>query len=408
MAAEFKFPSDIEPLGEGYRKNLEFQKTTQPKVRNITVRVGEIVRGKIQEVLSPSQAVITLPDGTFTAEISGHFNPGDELFFKVLSTEPALVLKIYSTFARIKNKELSTAEIIRVLDLPSTQLFQKIIDKEKTSSNVIIREDVLSIANYAKKIIENFPKQNIDSIINFIYLFLQVKFEPTPDLFESYLKMINFSNQFPALLFGLLSQSHYFPESIKNKLQLIKNAILRPSIFSVFSLLSPNNFNTEDNIFSILWKFKNSIEYQSIGENVKTILEEIFAGFSSFWLLNSAFNYANPQIVFVVAPFLLKDSLQFNIFRYKRKKIGQKNFSEIEWEENENILPVLPAFEQQFKDFISKEENSDSLLNSQKEYYRNSRKESNRIIIKLPNSEIKIVKLLSFDRGDQRKVSIVI
>ncbi len=408
MAAEFKFPSDIDPLGEGYRKNLDFQRTQQTKVRNVTVRVGEIVRGKIQEVLSPTQAVITLPDGTFSAEISGHFNPGDELFFKVQSTEPALVLKIYSTFAKIQNKELSTGEIIRVLDLPSTQLFQKIINKEKTISNVIIRDDVLSIATYAKKIIETFPKQNIDDILNFIYLFLKVQFEPSPDLFESYFKMINFPNQFPALLFSLLSQSQYFPDIIQKKLEVIRNSTPRPTFFSIFSLLSPNNFNYEDNIFSILWKFKNSIEYRNISENIRAIIEEILAGFSSFWLLNSAFSYTNPQILFVIAPFLYKDSLQFNIFHYRRKKIGQKFFSEIKWEESENFLPVLPTFEQEFKDFLKKEENAQSLLNSQKEFNRNSRKESNRIVIKLPNSEIKIVKLLSFDRGDQRKVSIVI
>jgi hypothetical protein len=408
MAAEFQFPSEIDPLGEGYRKNLDFQKVPQTRVKSITVRVGEIVRGRIVEVLSPKQAVIDLPDGTFTAEISGRFNPGDELFFKVNSTDPALVLKIYSTFSRVQNKELPVDEIIRLLDLPSSSLFQKIIENEKKQANVIIREDVLLVSQFASKILEKFPKADIDQILKFIYFAMQLKIEPAVDFFETYLKMLDFAKHLPSIINSLLLQRNSLPDSLKEKFGNLLNALQRPVFSSIFSLFSPNTFTNDANIFSTLLNLRNSTDYTSLPASLKQLVDEILSGFSAFWILNSALVHTNPSLMFVFVPFLFDGKLNYTIVRYKRRKIGTRYQYNVEFEDDEAIKPIGEALKKDMEEFFNNEDNAQQLFNSQREYQRQSRKESNRIVIKLPSSEVRILKLLPSGTDNSRKVSIVI
>jgi len=408
MAAEFQFPSEIDPLGEGYRKNLEFQKVPQSKLKSITVRVGEIVRGRIVEVLSSRQAIIDLPDGTFTAEISGRFNPGDELFFKVQSTEPALVLKIYSIFSRLHNKELPVDEIIRLLDLPSTSLFQKIIDTEKKQANVIIKEDVLLISQFASKILEKFPKNNIDQILKFIYFAIQLKIEPSVEFFETYIKMLDLGKHLPSLINYILLQRNSLPTSSKEKLERLLNLYHRPVFPSIFNFFSPNAFSSDENIFSILLRLRNSIDYATLPTGLKQLVDEILGGFSAFWMVNSALAHTNPSWMFVFIPFFLKGNLNYTIIKYKKTRTGSRYQYHIEFEDEETIKPIGDSLKKEMEEFFEKEETAQHLFNSQREFQKQSRKEANRIVIKLPNAEVHILKLLPSGTDNTRKVSIVI
>lgn len=168
MTADFKFPNEIDPLGSNINRTLDFQKMPNLRQKQVSFRIGEILRGKIIEVISPQQAVISLPNGTFTAEISGRFQSGDELFFRVQAVDPSLVLKIHSVFVTKDNKKLPTNELIRILDLPKTPLFESIVERTKERANVILRDELISQAKYANNLLENNPKTNLSLILYFI------------------------------------------------------------------------------------------------------------------------------------------------------------------------------------------------------------------------------------------------
>lgn len=57
-------------------------------------RIGEIIRGKIIDIPFKEIAVVQLPGGTCTAYLQGNVNKGDNLLFKVIATNPSLVLKV--------------------------------------------------------------------------------------------------------------------------------------------------------------------------------------------------------------------------------------------------------------------------------------------------------------------------
>ena len=88
----------------------------------ISLRVGEIVQGSIIEVYSDKEVLVKLPIGTMTATLMGKLKKGDALFFRVMEIDPGLVLRIYAVGTRVKSKENTTEELVRILDLPDHPL----------------------------------------------------------------------------------------------------------------------------------------------------------------------------------------------------------------------------------------------------------------------------------------------
>jgi len=141
------------------------------KNKNIQLRQGEIVQGKILKIYSHKEAEVRLPIGDLKAEFSGKLKPGDILFFKVDSVTPSLVLKIYAVSQKIAGRILDNKEILRILDLPDEEIFNEIIEFSKNKNLVISKIDVLNIYNGLKlidsKSFENLSLSDIFKIISF-------------------------------------------------------------------------------------------------------------------------------------------------------------------------------------------------------------------------------------------------
>jgi len=405
MTAEFKFPNEIDPLGSNLNRELDFQRLPQAKQKQISVRIGEILRGKIIEVISPQQAVISLPDGTFTAEISGKFKTGDELFFRVQSTEPSLVLKIHSTFVTYGNKVLATNEILRLLDLPNTQLFSKIIDFLKANKNIIIRDEVILQSKYLNTLLENNPKDDIEVLLKFLELTQEINVEPENKLYQHYKNIFKFNAILPKILAFLQTYAGTTSEEIKRKVQNI-NEILKSesSLLSLIKILSPNFAQNEDNFFNLIIKYQNT----ELAPELSTSLSELREFFNSFWVLNSISALSTRTHIFFIIPYIWEKNLRFTIFRYRKKKFGRQETTRLEAEDEELIKPVSESIEKEFGNYLSSNEGRTQLnlmLNTFRKY---SKKLGQKVQVKTPFNLVEEYNLIQSFQEGQSGVSIVI
>lgn len=405
MAAEFKFPNEIDPLGSNMNRSPDFQKMPPARPKQISVHIGEIIRGKIIDVISEQQAVISLPDGTFSAEISGRFKSGDELFFRVQSVEPSLVLKIHSVFVAKDNKELSISEIMRILDLPKSPLFEVIVERAKEKANILFREDLILRAKYANDLMERNPKEELNQLLHFVDFALDNHIEPSSEFYQIFKKYHNFKVLFPGFLMAIYSNIELFPPEIKNKILAIRNNLQQnTTIINLIRLLSPNFFFREDNLFNIL------VQPQSLqlsGE-IKTILDEIRNWFNSFWIVNASTVFTTSNLIYFVLPYLWENYPRSTLARYQRKKFGNLEEKNIIFEDEELIQPIADSLKREFNNYFSSNEGKNEFNNLLTLFKRYSRKEGNRLFVRTPLGFTQILHLLSPPTENTSRVSIVI
>ncbi len=113
---------------------------------------GEIIHGIILDIISPSEAYISLPSGNFTAVVSGNLKKGDSLFFQVQETEPSLLLKIFSSSLKVDGVDVPEDELVRILNLPDDKFFRSIIAFYRSKKSVLSRDDVFKIEKASVKI----------------------------------------------------------------------------------------------------------------------------------------------------------------------------------------------------------------------------------------------------------------
>ncbi|MCX7908814.1 MAG: hypothetical protein N2560_04765 [Ignavibacteria bacterium] len=405
MAAEFKFPNEIDPLGSNVNRTLDFQRLSQGKQKQISVRVGEIIRGKIVEVISPTQAIISLPDGTFSAEITGKFKSGDELFFRVQSVEPSLVLKIYSIFVGKENKELPISEILRILNLPKTNLFETIISNEKNKANVIIREDVILKAKYANNFLEKFSKENIELLLRFIDFALESNIEPNIEFFEHYKRMFLLKEIIPKLISVLNLNLELFPDSTKSKIQELRKILQQNVPFSTFiKYFSPNFNHINENIFNLVAELKT----QKLSTDMTSIVDDFLKCFNSLWIINSAASLSVGNTIFFIIPYIWENNVRFTLFRYRKRKLGNTDEHKFNPEDEELIQPIKENLEKEMGNYFTSSEGRNELNLLQSNFRRNSRKEGIRLIIKTPTGNTQLLRLINLPNDNQTGVSIVI
>lgn len=404
MAADFKFPNEIDPLGSNLNRALDFQKMPPSRHKQISVRVGEIIRGKIVEVVSPQVAVISLPDGTFTAEISGKFQSGDELFFRVQSVEPSLVLKIYSVFTSKENKYLPTSELLRILDLPKTSLFELIVSQTKEKSNILFRDEIILQAKYANNLLGNNPKTDLKLVLNFINFALENNIEPSNDFFTSYSTMFKYNEFIPKLLTSILMNIEYFPEETKKKVLAINNALKQSNQLSnLIKLLSPNFFYKEDNIINILFK----PNFHKPPNEIKSIIEEFHTWFNAFWIVNASSTVLNGSTIYFIMPYIWKNNPRFTIISHRRKKHRNVDVQDFTLEDEELVQPIIEKLESNLNNFFSSDEKNEftTMLN---QFRKQSKKEESRLFITTPLGKTQIIRLLTNPPEATPSVSIVI
>ncbi len=406
MVAEFKFPSEIDPLGGNVNRSLDYQRLPQGRQKQISVRNGEIIRGKIMEVISPRQAVISLPDGTFTAEISGKFKPGDELFFRVQSAEPTLILKIHSLFVTRDNKELSTNEILRILDLPRTNLFEKIIESEKSKSNLLVRDDIILLAKYAQSITEKYPKENINLLLRFLEFSLKNLIMPETQLYFSYAKIFDFGKISNQIINFLLSNQKLLPEESRKKILDFQNLLTkRTDTTTLFQLFSPNFSHTSDNFINTLASALNQLDLSS---DIKSIFTELKSILNYLWTINSASILSGGNTIFFILPYIQGTNLRYSVFRYRKKVFGSKQEETFTLDDEETIEPVASNLENEMKQFFSSQQGKQLYQQLVNSYKRTSTREGDKLIIKSPFGSVQVVRIFAPGSSGQASVSIVI
>ena len=155
----------INPGGSGSSFSPTYSKlgskTTQKKSK---LKIGEIVPGKVIEVQLPDIAVVSLPEGVFSAALHSKLQKDDYLYFKVTETDPSLVLKIYSVPSKYEGKNISVENIIRILFLPDNIFFTQLISFLKSVRKNIVRDEIIKINQFYSNLSDNY--RNYTSLQN--------------------------------------------------------------------------------------------------------------------------------------------------------------------------------------------------------------------------------------------------
>lgn len=143
--------------------NVNYNQTKKNNKNNFfRFRVGEILQGLILENPVENIAEVRLPVGIFRAYLQGNLQKGDELFFKIDSVEPSLILKIHSVYLYKLNTKYSEKEIIRILDLPDNDVFIKLINEYSIIKSILIRDEILLSYNLLDKYFINNNEVNLN------------------------------------------------------------------------------------------------------------------------------------------------------------------------------------------------------------------------------------------------------
>lgn len=123
------------------------QQQQNPKKKNTAskLHVDEIVVGIITDRVDTNFAYVKIPTGTFKALVGENLHKGDSLYFKVVQVNPHLVLKVHEVSTGKEGKKTRTEELLRLLDLPSSELDFKILDQLKLSRKTVQRDQLIEI-----------------------------------------------------------------------------------------------------------------------------------------------------------------------------------------------------------------------------------------------------------------------
>lgn len=221
MAKTTTIGSGLTPVG--YRNESQLQYYTaqgrQPiKKRNPRLRPGEIVSGVVIEIPSKNHAVVRLPNGTFRAILHGKLKRGDSLFFKVQQADETLILKVHSVNIRQAGEKLSDKEIIRVLDLPDSEIFKYMVAFLSTMKSRVFRDDALLIFNSFNKIrkLQETPMQQ-ETIFRVLYWMTEAGIEHSPEIFKLLAPLFIKMDEFESRLKRFESISKQLPQQFRGQ-----------------------------------------------------------------------------------------------------------------------------------------------------------------------------------------------
>lgn len=166
--------------------NVNYNQTKKNNKNNFfRFRVGEILQGLILENPVENIAEVRLPVGIFRAYLQGNLQKGDELFFKIDSVEPSLILKIHSVYLYKLNTKYSEKEIIRILDLPDNDVFIKLINEYSNIKSMLIRDEILLSYNLLDKYFINNNAVNLnEDIIRTAIFFIETNINDSKEDIE--------------------------------------------------------------------------------------------------------------------------------------------------------------------------------------------------------------------------------
>lgn len=138
------------------------------KKASIKLRKGEIVFGQILEKVSKEVFKIKLPNGIFKAIIHPSLKQGNRLYFLIKEIEPSLVISVFSTDLIIVNGKINIQEILRVLDIPDSEITRSIIQEYSLRVNRLLRHVVIDIVDLTEEYKKQKKKYKLTHSIEFI------------------------------------------------------------------------------------------------------------------------------------------------------------------------------------------------------------------------------------------------
>ncbi|MGQ9818776.1 MAG: hypothetical protein ACUVQ1_02455 [Candidatus Kapaibacteriales bacterium] len=411
MVEEFNFPEQITPLGTGTsQQNIPDSLTPNTTQRKIPFRVGEIIRGTVQQIYSPNEALINLPNGAFLAEVNGKFKPGDTLFFQVQMTEPTFVLRIHSVFSKIKDKDIPNFEILRMLNLPSNKIFIEVIENIKKSNSLILRDGVLSLTKNLNFLLTSQPKENLDFLISFLRYIEFYGLAPSIELLQLFKNFIKFPEDSKLVVKYLLDSSQIIPLDLRPQFsKIIQNLSGEiPSTF-LFTLFSVNYLRASNNLFDFLFTIYNRTKQSKFPAIFTKILADFVKEYESFIVLSSLSAQLRNGEIFFLAPFILNNNLTFRYYPLQRKRIRKIFEKKKLIVEEEKIFPPIPEdTESKLENFLSDEKQQKFLMHYEQRLRKNVTIVGDKVIVVTPSGEKLTFKLTTPPTDDNPNVSIVI
>lgn len=411
MAEEFKFPEQITPLGSGTRQqNIPNRLPPNASQRKIPFRVGEIVRGTVQQIFSEKQVLIDLPNGRFVAEVNGKFKPGDTLFFQVQTTEPTFELRIHSVFSKIKDSFLPVFEILRMLNLPTNKVFIEVIENLKNSNSLILRDDVLSLSSNLNVLLSAQPKENLDFLIDFLRYIEFYRLEPSVDLLQLFKNFIQLPENSELVVKYLLDSPQIISLDLRPQIsKIFQNLSSVLPIASLFTLFSVNYLRASNNLFDQLFKIFNRTKETKFPVLFTEILNDLVKSYESFIVFSSLSAQLRNGEIFFLVPFILSNNLKFRYVVLKRKLnrtiFEKKNLTA----EEEKIFPPIPEnIHNQFGGYFSDENHQRFLMNYEQRLRKNVTIVGDKVVVSSPSGEKLTFKLTVPPTEESSKVSIVI
>lgn len=411
MAEELKLPEQIIPLGSNTsQQNILLRLPLNASQRKIPFRVGEIIRGTVQQIFSENQALIDLPNGRFVAEVNGKFKQGDTLFFQVQSIEPIFELRIHSIFSKIKDRPLPVLEILRMLNLPTNKIFMEVIENLKKSNSLILRNDVLSISNNLNTLLSVQPREDLDFLIKYLRYIDFYKLEPSVDLFQLFKNFMKFPENSELVVKYLLDSPQIIPLDLRPKLsKIFQNLSNEIPITHLFTLFSVNYLRASNNLFDLLFLIFNRTKETKFPTLFTEILNDLVKNYESFVVFSSLSAQLRNAEIFFLFPFILNHNLGFRYVVLQRKRnrkiFEKKGLTVVE----ETIFHPIPEdIENQYKDFFSDGNHQSFLLNYEQRLRKNVTIVGNKVVVNTPSGEKLTFKLISLPTEGSPKISIVI
>lgn len=317
--------------GGGNTGNDMYSNTNRPplakKGKFISLRVGEIVQGTILELISDTEVSVQLPVGTMNAVLNGKLKKGDQLFFRVTETSPSLILKIHAVANRVRGEELSSAELIRILDLPNNLFFSLFIEYIKPRRTLVNRDELLLFFKAFVSLSDTELKQeHSENIFKTLFMMKEAFIPLKADIYQKLKPFFIGEKDILANFKTIYDDLKELPNDVRIPLEDVFNKMRNPStsfadLIKFFSLVSDTqNQITFYDILSNLVEHINKIAGQKLyrGESLKEAASNIMQAIEGQNIYNAYAQQGSSMMIFFIP------ILHSNVFRFAQILISKK------------------------------------------------------------------------------------
>ncbi|MDQ1265964.1 MAG: hypothetical protein QG635_1116, partial [Bacteroidota bacterium] len=290
----------------------------------------------------------------YNANLQGNLKKGDTLFFKVLSLEPSLVLKIHSVSSSIGGKEIAAEELLRMLDLPEAPIYFDILNFLKSHKSTVVRDDTLIYYKIYASVKENVKKsKSPDELFQAVLTLEEYNLPPGTKLFNKLLPVFDGADNIMKALKLLENNIDKLPPIIADQLKKVFGRLLREktgtnftSGFFSFKSSKDSDIRQLSSILIDLLAYDDdkafSASHSEIKEAAKDILDTLEA--KEVW---NAFAIQNQQPLQLILPFVISGRIhicQLALQRHVEKNNEDESTLMFSFDTLTKRLGVVSAF----------------------------------------------------------------